>query len=377
MCWTEMPRPVAGMPMKPARVVPGHGDPGDDLVVLGDDVVDGEVQIGKRRLKPRDGLSHPLGSARAVASGLVVEELRVDELLDRVDVTAIEQDVHRLDDAQFRVGAHHVHRRSAGGNMRPAKPGAYCRPSRTRGRRARACAPVRRGNRGGLGHRAPLSRSGWTRGIVRRRGVRPRRGAPELAPVIVVLREREEELALIEGLCTDARSGHGRLVVLEGPAGIGKTALLGAAREQRPRPDWRSLPAVETSSSVTSRSGSAPAARAGAAPLPARERNEVLGGAASLVAPLLTGSQATLAAPEDDYAALHGLYWACANLAERWPLALLVTGAAGPLHALHPNQSVEKMDVYCRSNARRRGWRCPGAQTGDLESRFAAACNQG
>ena len=53
----------------------------------------------------------------------------------------------------------------------------------------------------------------------------------------------------------------------------------------------------------------------------------MLSGAASLVAPLLTGAEAALAAPEDDYAALHGLYWACANLAERRPLVLLVDDA--------------------------------------------------
>jgi predicted ATPase len=44
------------------------------------------------------------------------------------------------------------------------------------------------------------------------------------------LLERDQELARIESALTDAREGRGTFVVLEGPAGIGKTALLAAAR---------------------------------------------------------------------------------------------------------------------------------------------------
>ena len=44
------------------------------------------------------------------------------------------------------------------------------------------------------------------------------------------LLERSAELARIESALADARNRRGRLVVVEGPAGIGKTALLAAAR---------------------------------------------------------------------------------------------------------------------------------------------------
>src|SRR5829696_8015467 len=44
------------------------------------------------------------------------------------------------------------------------------------------------------------------------------------------LLERSEELARIESALAEACSGRGALVVIEGPAGIGKTALLAAAR---------------------------------------------------------------------------------------------------------------------------------------------------
>src|SRR5438093_6688172 len=50
------------------------------------------------------------------------------------------------------------------------------------------------------------------------------------ATVTGLLLERREELARIESALAEARSGRGRFVVIEGPSGIGKTALLAAAR---------------------------------------------------------------------------------------------------------------------------------------------------
>jgi len=42
--------------------------------------------------------------------------------------------------------------------------------------------------------------------------------------------ERQQELGWIESAMSEATLGQGRFVVVEGPAGIGKTALLAAAR---------------------------------------------------------------------------------------------------------------------------------------------------
>ena len=50
------------------------------------------------------------------------------------------------------------------------------------------------------------------------------------AAVAGPLLERSDELARIESALADACTGLGRFVVVEGPAGIGKTALLAAAR---------------------------------------------------------------------------------------------------------------------------------------------------
>src|SRR5436305_7899483 len=44
------------------------------------------------------------------------------------------------------------------------------------------------------------------------------------------LLERGEELARIEAALAQARAGAGRFVVIEGPAGIGKTAVLASVR---------------------------------------------------------------------------------------------------------------------------------------------------
>src|SRR4029077_3037204 len=62
-------------------------------------------------------------------------------------------------------------------------------------------------------------------------GSRRRRGARmSTAAADIPLLERGEELARIESLLGRVRDGRGSFLVLEGPAGIGKTTLLTAAR---------------------------------------------------------------------------------------------------------------------------------------------------
>jgi DNA replication protein DnaC len=60
------------------------------------------------------------------------------------------------------------------------------------------------------------------------------------------LLERNDELARIASALADARTGHGRFVVIEGPAGIGKTALLAAARTEAAESGLRVLRARAT-----------------------------------------------------------------------------------------------------------------------------------
>src|SRR5215510_2781491 len=65
-------------------------------------------------------------------------------------------------------------------------------------------------------------------GLLRRLGVRSAAmgGAAAVEPLL----ERSEELERAESALADGRAGRGRFLVVEGPAGIGKTALLAATR---------------------------------------------------------------------------------------------------------------------------------------------------
>src|SRR5215211_7317153 len=60
------------------------------------------------------------------------------------------------------------------------------------------------------------------------------------------LLEREAELDELQTALEDARRGVGRLVVVEGAAGIGKTRLLESARETAERIGMRALAARST-----------------------------------------------------------------------------------------------------------------------------------
>ena len=55
------------------------------------------------------------------------------------------------------------------------------------------------------------------------------------------LLERGGELARVDRLLTEARAGRGGVVVITGPAGIGKTALLSDAEERAGRAGMRVL----------------------------------------------------------------------------------------------------------------------------------------
>lgn len=139
------------------------------------------------------------------------------------------------------------------------------------------------------------------------------------------LLERDSELAFVERLIGDAQKGAGRVAVIEGSAGMGKTTVLAAARERAAAAGMQVLFArageleAELAFGVVRQLFEAVLARA-----PEEERAELLAGAARLGAPTLLLEISTTTAPS---AALHGLYWLCANLAERAPVAIVVDDA--------------------------------------------------
>jgi hypothetical protein len=152
------------------------------------------------------------------------------------------------------------------------------------------------------------------------------------APILCTLLERDEPLARIDHVLAGAREGRGALLVLEGPAGIGKTAMMGVARAGACEHGMRVLAARgaqlerEYAFGVV-RQLFEPALAGMGEDL----RADVLHGPAGVAAGLLglPGAQGgePMAGADASFAALHGLYWLCANLSAREPLCLLVDDA--------------------------------------------------
>ena len=146
------------------------------------------------------------------------------------------------------------------------------------------------------------------------------------------LLERESELTLIEDRIGAATQARGSLLLIEGPAGIGKTELVDAARERAVAAGMEVLTArggeLERSLGLGIVRQLFEARLAASTPA---ERRELLADAASLAASalgseLVTHSPAPPSSPLGNPAASvhHGLYWLTANLAEGSPLLLSI-----------------------------------------------------
>src|SRR5215213_4229631 len=143
-----------------------------------------------------------------------------------------------------------------------------------------------------------------------------------------VLLEREAEL---EGAITAierACSGVGQVVVVEGPAGIGKTEFLRVVRGLALDAGMEALSARgddlerDFAYGVVRQLFEPPLNRA-----PPAVRATFLDGAAALSAGVLGPSTVPLSPAEGSYAVPHGLYWLTSNLAERAPVLLAVDDA--------------------------------------------------
>jgi DNA-binding CsgD family transcriptional regulator len=139
------------------------------------------------------------------------------------------------------------------------------------------------------------------------------------------LLERDRELAAINRLCRAARDGAGQAILLEGPAGIGKSSLLAVARAEGDAAGLRVLSA--RASELESGFGFGVARQLFEpilASASAEERAKLLSGAAALAEPVLLGAGPAFDDPDATPAALHGLYWLTVELAARGPLLLCV-----------------------------------------------------
>ena len=143
------------------------------------------------------------------------------------------------------------------------------------------------------------------------------------APLESTPLERDSELANVAELIAALPDG-GRLLVIEGPPGIGKTLLLAQAKTLAQE---AGLQVLTARGSDLERSFSYGVARQLFEPLLAslgtEERAELMAGAAALAEPLFDPAQvAAESVADSSLASLHGLYWLTANLAARTPVLL-------------------------------------------------------
>ena len=139
--------------------------------------------------------------------------------------------------------------------------------------------------------------------------------------------ERAAEVAALEATLSAARDGNGRLVVVEGTPGIGKTRLLTEARLLAGAVGFRVL--VARGGELEGDFAFGIVRQLFEAPLAgetAELRAELFGGAAELSAPLFASAPARVSADdfESSFAVLHGLYWLAANFATATPTLLVV-----------------------------------------------------
>ena len=148
--------------------------------------------------------------------------------------------------------------------------------------------------------------------------------------------ERDRELAVLAGWLEAARGGDGGVLLVEGPAGIGKSALLAAAREQARKAGMLTL---------TARGGELERAfgfgvarqlfERVLASVPGSRRRALLSGAARFALPALglavaPGSQPTAtgqSAAPDPFSVMHGLYWLAVDMSADRGMAIFVDDA--------------------------------------------------
>ena len=141
----------------------------------------------------------------------------------------------------------------------------------------------------------------------------------------VRLLERESELAQLEEAVTATAAGMPRALLLEGPAGIGKSVLLRAGRRHAEAAGFRVLAARggeferELSLGIVRQLFEPLLVRANDA-----ERAELLEPPAATVSRLFGLDHSAPDPSQDEYGSQNALYWLCARLAERSPLMVVI-----------------------------------------------------
>src|SRR4051794_13832016 len=133
--------------------------------------------------------------------------------------------------------------------------------------------------------------------------------------------EREDELSRLSALLAHADAGQGRVALIEGPAGIGKTRLLSELRERAGAEDALVLTGRgselerEFPFGVVRQLFEAAVADAGP---------DALAGAAAPARAVFAAAGDDPGAGDASFAALHGLFWLCVNLSGDGPVVLAI-----------------------------------------------------
>jgi DNA-binding CsgD family transcriptional regulator len=141
------------------------------------------------------------------------------------------------------------------------------------------------------------------------------------------LLERERELGELSDAVRAAHAGSGRIVLIEAPAGLGKTSLLRAAARTAGDAGFTCLRARASELEHDFAYG---CVRQLLEPVVAKvtgaERDRLFEGAAGLADPLFAPPDVrhSLSAGDGSFSMLHGLYWLLVNLADERPVALSV-----------------------------------------------------
>ena len=136
---------------------------------------------------------------------------------------------------------------------------------------------------------------------------------------MVTLLERERELSELTTALSDAREGRGRFVLVEAPAGLGKSSLVRAALE-----DADGFTVLRARANELERNFAFGCVRQLLEPAAARQP-DLFEGAAIVAEALFKpfGSDD----PDLSFTMLHGLYWMLSNLADRGPVVVAVDDA--------------------------------------------------
>jgi predicted ATPase len=145
---------------------------------------------------------------------------------------------------------------------------------------------------------------------------------------VAVLLERHVELEELREMLGATRGREGSLGVVVGEPGIGKTRLLRAAREFALEGGFTVLQAGASELETAVPFGVVhQLLEPYLARLSVAEHEQCFAAAAALARPLFQPERAAAGGDDARLAALHGLYWLVANIADRGPLALLVDDA--------------------------------------------------